>query len=139
LLSRPRVDTLLLPGGFGSLYGVSYWIPDARAIRAMVSETMSDSAAPAARNVRELRVAIVSSDVALAKAARAKLRGKGYTNTFISDARPGNPLVTTILSPSSIGEARAVGLELGFGTAFVSGEGVLGADISVRVGRDFQP
>jgi len=139
LLSRPRVDTLLLPGGFGSLYGVSYWIPDASAIRTMVSSLMSDMAAPAARNVRELRVAIVSSDTALATAARSKLRGKGYRNTFISDSRPGDPLLTTILSPSNIGEARAVRLELGVGNELVSGEGALGADITVRVGRDFQP
>jgi LCP family protein required for cell wall assembly len=139
LLTRPRVDTLLLPGDFGNLYGVSYWLPDASAIRALVNTNLRDASAPSARNVRELRVAVVSSDLTLARAARDRLRAKGYTNVFVSDARPGNPLATTVLSPSSLAEAKNVRVELGVGTELLSGEGVLGADITVRVGKDFQP
>jgi LCP family protein required for cell wall assembly len=139
LLTRPRVDTLLLPGEFGNLYGVSYWLPDAPAIRELVSANLRDANAPSARNVRALRVAIVSSDAVLARAARTRLREKGYVNVYISDSRPGSPQTTSVISPISIAEARAVRLELGVGAELLSGEGVLGADITVKVGKDFQP
>jgi polyisoprenyl-teichoic acid--peptidoglycan teichoic acid transferase len=137
LMTRPRVDTLLLPGDFGSLYGVSYWVPNAGAIRAMVDANLRNTAAPEARNVRALSVAVVSADRALAEAARNKLRAKGYSNVWISSSRPGNPEKTIILSPSNLQEAKFVRVELGSGQEIISGEGVLGADITVRVGRDF--
>jgi polyisoprenyl-teichoic acid--peptidoglycan teichoic acid transferase len=136
LLSRPRVDTLLLPGDFGNLYGVSYWVPNARGIGAMVNANLRNTVAPEARNVRELSVAIVSSNRDLALKARARLRAKGYTNVWISDSRPGNPDNTTILSPSNLSEAKFVRVDLGAGQELLSGESVLGADITVRVGKD---
>jgi polyisoprenyl-teichoic acid--peptidoglycan teichoic acid transferase len=136
LLSRPRVDTLLLPGDFGNLYGVSYWVPNARGIVAMVNANLRNTVAPEARNVRELSVAIVSSNRDLALKARARLRAKGYTNAWISDSRPGNPDNTTILSPSNLSEAKFVRVDLGAGQELLSGESVLGADITVRVGKD---
>ncbi|NJK43674.1 MAG: LCP family protein [Pleurocapsa sp. SU_196_0] len=136
LLSRPRVDTLLLPGDFGNLYGVSYWVPNARGIQAMVNANLRNTAAPEARNVRELSVAIVSSNRDLALKARTRLRAKGYTNAWISDSRPGNPDKTTILSPSNLSEAKFVRVDLGAGQELLSGESVLGADITVRVGKD---
>ncbi len=138
LLKRPRVDTLLLPGDFGSLYGVSYWIPNPRGIAAMVDANLKDSAAPEARNVKELSVAVVSSSRTLSEQARARLRAKGYENVWISNSRPGNPDKTTVLSPSNLAEAKFVRVDLGAGQEQVSGESVLGADITVRVGKDFQ-
>jgi polyisoprenyl-teichoic acid--peptidoglycan teichoic acid transferase len=137
LLTRPRVDTLLLPGDFGNLYGVSYWVPDARGIRAMVDGNLRNAPAPQARNVRELSVAIVSSNRDLALQARDRLRAKGYRNVWISDSRPGSPDKTTILSPNNLAEAKFVRIELGAGQEMLSGESVLGAEVTVRVGKDF--
>jgi polyisoprenyl-teichoic acid--peptidoglycan teichoic acid transferase len=138
MLTQPRVDTLLLPGDFGRLGRYSFWIPDARAIRALTDAQLRDAKPPEARRPMDLSVAIVSSDRNLARAAQRKLRSEGFNNVWIADVTPGNPEKTTILSPFNLDEAKIVRVSLGVGEERISGESVLGADLTVRVGKDFK-
>jgi LCP family protein required for cell wall assembly len=141
LLTKPRTDTLLLPGDFGLLGGVSYWIPDRAKIEEMAASHLRGATQAPGRNVRELSIAVVNTTGirGLARAAQAKLRAQGFRNVWIADATGGNPSKTQILSGTSAEEAKLVNTALGLGEALVSGEGVLGADLTIRVGRDFKP
>jgi polyisoprenyl-teichoic acid--peptidoglycan teichoic acid transferase len=137
LLSRPRTDTLLLPGDFGRLGGKSFWLPDAQAIQNLVIKHLRGANQFEARDIKNLAVAVVASDQNLRDKAISKLRAAGFQNVFASDSNPGNPKLTTVLSNVNLEEARAARSFLGVGEALVSGEGVLGADLTVKVGQDF--
>jgi polyisoprenyl-teichoic acid--peptidoglycan teichoic acid transferase len=137
LLSRPRTDTLLLPGDFGRLGGKSFWLPDNQAIQNLVVKHLRGANQFEARDVRNLAVAVVASDSNLQTRAIAKLRAAGFQNVFASNSNPGNPKLTTILSNLNLEEARAARSYLGVGETLVSGEGVLGADLTIKVGQDF--
>ena len=138
LITRPRMDTLLLPGDFGRLRGVSFWLPDLQAIQNLVAKHLRGTNQLETRDVKSLSVAVVSSDLSLRAQVIAKLREAGFQNVFPSDSNPGNPSFTTVLSNLNLEEARFVQSSLGAGEARVSGEGVLGADLTVKVGQDFK-
>jgi LCP family protein required for cell wall assembly len=141
LLSGPRLDTLLLPGNFGLLYGVSYWVPDRARIEAMTTNHLRGAAQQNARSVRELSIAVVNTTNirGLARAAQSRLRALGFRNVWVADSTTGDPARTQVFSTSSADEARIVRTAMGVGESLVSSEGILGADITVRVGRDFKP
>jgi hypothetical protein len=88
------------------------------------------------RDVKNLAVAVVGSDLDLQNLAIRKLRNAGFQNVYASQSNPGNPKFTTVLSNLNLEEAQAVRFVLGSGDALVSGEGVLGADITVKAGQD---
>ena len=138
LMARPRTDTLLLPGNFGLLRGVSFWVPNNQAIQSMVAKHLRGTNQLEIRDVKNLSVAVVSSDPDLRALAITRLRTAGFQNVFASDSNPGNPGFTTVLSNLNLEEAQAVRGSLGTGEALVSGEGVLGADLTVKVGQDFR-
>ena len=140
LMTRPRTDTLLLPGDFGYLGGVSYWIPDRANVEQMAASHLRGAVQSPVRNVRELSIAVINTTGirGLARAAQTRLRAQGFRNVWIADATGGDPSKTQILS-SSAEEAKLVNTALGLGEALVSGEGVLGADLTIRVGKDFKP
>jgi polyisoprenyl-teichoic acid--peptidoglycan teichoic acid transferase len=137
LLSRPRTDTLLLPGDFGRLGGKSFWLPDNRAIQNLVVKHLRGTNQFEAREVKNLAVAVVAGDTGLQNLAISRLRAAGFQNVFASNSNPGNPKLTTILSNLNLEEARAAQSFLGVGEALVSGEGVLGADLTIKIGQDF--
>jgi polyisoprenyl-teichoic acid--peptidoglycan teichoic acid transferase len=137
LVQRPRVDTLLLPGDFGRLGRYSFWIPNARAVQEMVESNFRNTKDKAARDPFELSIAIVATDAARAKRARAKLQASGFRFVWFADVTGGDPSKTEVLSSSNLSEARVIRTTLGAGTERISGEGVLGADITVRLGLDY--
>ena len=79
----------------------------------------------------------MADDTNLQNLAIAKLRAAGFRNVFASSSNPGNPKLTTVLSNLNLEEARATRSFLGVGEALVSGEGVLGADLTIKIGQDF--
>jgi polyisoprenyl-teichoic acid--peptidoglycan teichoic acid transferase len=139
LMSRPRTDTLLLPGDFGRLGGKSFWLPDNQAIQNLVVKHLRGTNQFEAREVKSLSVAVVANDLELQNLAISRLRAAGFQNVFASSSNPGNPKLTTILSNLNLEEARATRSFLGVGEALVSGEGVLGADLTIKIGQDFAP
>jgi polyisoprenyl-teichoic acid--peptidoglycan teichoic acid transferase len=140
LASRPRTDTLMLPGDFGLLYGVSYWVPNSSEIRGMVSQQFQSKARAAVRDAHRLSVAVLNTTriKGLARAAREKLQAQGFKNVWISNVTTGNP-EKTMIQGSSLPEALVVREALGLGEPIVSSDGVAGADLTVRVGADFRP
>jgi polyisoprenyl-teichoic acid--peptidoglycan teichoic acid transferase len=140
LASRPRMDTLMLPGDFGLLYGVSYWVPNASEIRGMVSQQFQSQARAAVRDAHKLSVAVLNTTriKGLARAAREKLQAQGFKNVWISSITTGNP-EKTVIQGSNLPEALVVRQALGLGEASISSDGVTGADLTVRVGSDFRP
>jgi polyisoprenyl-teichoic acid--peptidoglycan teichoic acid transferase len=137
LSKRPRVDTLLLPGDFGRLGRYSFWLPDAKAVQAMVDSHLRSNKDSAARDPFELSIALVSTDAARVKRALAQLKAAGFRFVWQADVVPGDPSRTEVLSSSNLLEARVIRSALGVGSERVSGEGVLGADITVRLGSDY--
>ncbi len=137
LVQRPRVDTLLLPGDFGRLGRYSFWIPDENAVRALVNSNLRNNKEIQGRDPFELSIAIVATDTARAKRAQSQLRAAGFRFVWLADSIPGDPTKTEVLSSSNLIEARVIRTQLGAGTERISGEGVLGADITVRLGTDF--
>jgi polyisoprenyl-teichoic acid--peptidoglycan teichoic acid transferase len=137
LLSRPRTDTLLLPGDFGRLGGKSFWLPNNQAIQNLVVKHLRGTNQFEARDVKSLSVAVVAGDLGLQNLAISRLRAAGFQNVFASSSNPGNPKLTTILSNLNLEEAKAARSFLGVGESLVSGEGVLGADLTIKIGQDF--
>jgi hypothetical protein len=120
---------------------VSYWVPDRAKIEAMTANHLRGAAQQNTRSVRELSIAVVNTtDIrGLARAAQSRLRALGFRNVWIADSTTGDPSRTQVFSTSSADEARIVRTAMGVGESLVSGEGILGADITVRIGRDFKP
>jgi hypothetical protein len=71
-----------------------------------------------------------------ARAVRDRLREAGFRNVWLGEGTGGDPARTVVMSPASLDEARAVATALGTAEPGSSGEGVLGADLTVRVGAD---
>ena len=136
LLQRPRLDTLLLPGNFGRLGRYSFWIPDSQKIRTLVDSHLRN-ATTNSRNPFELSIAIVAADATRARRARTELQKAGFKFVWLADSTPGDPNLTEVLSSTNLLEARVIRSKLGTGTERISGEGVLGADITVRLGADY--
>jgi polyisoprenyl-teichoic acid--peptidoglycan teichoic acid transferase len=137
LLGRPRLDTLLLPGDFGRLGRYSFWIPDNRKIASLVESNFRNLPDGTSRDPHSLSIAIVTSDTNRANRARANLQKAGFRSVWFANATTGDPAQTEVLSSTSLLEARVVQRQLGAGLERVSGEGVLGADITVRLGADY--
>jgi polyisoprenyl-teichoic acid--peptidoglycan teichoic acid transferase len=137
LLGQPRLDTLLLPGDFGRLGRYSFWIPDNRQIAALVESNFRNLPDGTSRDPYSLSIAIVASDRNRANRARTSLQKAGFRSVWFANANTGDPAQTEILSTTSLLEARVVQRQLGAGLERVSGEGVLGADITVRLGADY--
>jgi polyisoprenyl-teichoic acid--peptidoglycan teichoic acid transferase len=137
LLEQPRLDTLLLPGNFGRLGRYSFWIPDNRKIASLVESNFRNLPDGTSRDPYTLSIALVATDPKRATRARSALQKAGFRFVWLADASTGDPSKTEVLSASSLLEARVIQRQLGVGLERVSGEGVLGADITVRLGADY--
>ncbi len=138
LLQKPRVDTLLLPGDFGRLGRLSFWIPDSRAVQALVNGNLRNQNQGTTRDPLELSIAIVSQDATRARKARDTLRQQGFRFVWIAEANnAGNPSQTEVLASTNLIDARVIKSKLGVGSERISGEGVLGADVTIWLGKDY--
>lgn len=137
LLGRPRTDTLLLPGSYAYIGGVSYWRPDPAGVEALAAAHLRGKSPPA-RDPGTLSIAVVNASgvQGAARKVRDALRAAGYRNAWVGENASGDPTRTVVMSPASLEEARLVAAAVGMKEARVSGEGVLGADLTVRVGTD---
>ncbi|MFN3267250.1 MAG: LCP family protein [Deinococcales bacterium] len=137
LTLQPRLDTLLLPGDFGRLGRYSFWIPDQKKIAQLVDTNLRNLPDGSKRDPYTLSIALISSDTRRAARARTALQKAGFRAVWIADGVHEDPIQTEVLASSSLLEARVLTRQLGVGVERVSGEGVLGADITVRLGRDY--
>jgi polyisoprenyl-teichoic acid--peptidoglycan teichoic acid transferase len=151
--NRSNMQMLMLPGRFSENgeFNASYWIPQERSIRKLMSQHFGSETRTEEVTYREpgrLRIAIQDStgkDIYGQRSYRAQLRpllrtlGKaGYTNTFIS--KPwGQPLEVThiVAQKGDADSAELLRSILGFGEVRVESTGSLGSDITIQVGRDW--
>ncbi|MFC4454760.1 LCP family protein [Deinococcus sonorensis] len=140
-LHWPRVETFFLPGRFLTVNRGSFWEMDATAARRTLANFGGAPATAAARDVRALRVALISSGGTAAQLARVQERlwQAGYRRIFVSrrEVPPGR--ASAVLSNASASEASRVRRDLGFGVARASGQGSVYADVTVWVGWDAVP
>jgi LCP family protein required for cell wall assembly len=139
-LRHPRLQSFLLPGRYGSAGGISYWISDPASIQAMVDSFFLPRAKEirTALDAKAAPVALVNVDgpPGTARLALARLRARGFQNAFIAQdlgSQPGQTVVLSDLSRSAAAQVRAA---LGFGQVEISGQGVLGAAVTVWLGAD---
>ncbi|MBB6099129.1 LCP family protein required for cell wall assembly [Deinobacterium chartae] len=136
LLHRPQLESSLLPGNFGNVGGASYWIPDRDGIARLVQTRFGSR--DTQTDVHSFGVAVVNVGApdGAAHRARERLLSLGYRNVWITRMASGDESRTAVFSRQGLEPARQVARDLGVGEAYASGEGVLGADITVRLGAD---
>lgn len=135
-LHHPTLTTHLLPGRFVTEGGISYWITDPAEVHREVQAALGTET-QAASTPTHLRVALVdtgASQDALERCRKRLLRG-GVQASLRPQANGGDPAHSLILSENPQA-AQQVQRLLGVGSALTSGEGALGADVTVWLGRD---
>ena len=97
-------------------------------------------AADAGPNVRAASIRIVNDGASASVAASVvlALRRAGDADVRLVQAPGGPPQTTVLLSDGSPAPLRAVRRQLGYGQTRLSGEGVLGADMTIWLGTDAQ-
>ena len=131
-LKRPELVSLLLPGGFGN----GEWVVDQKALKALVARYFLGESAGEAVNLKGLRVALVYApgQEELAERAERRLAALGVRTLRHPVALP--PSRTEVLENGPGLLAEALGKALGVPHR-ISGEAVLGADLTLRLGEDF--
>lgn len=130
-LKRPELVSLLLPGRFGG----GGWEVDREALRALLEAYFGQGALPGEAALEGRRVALVygPGQEALAERVREKLRQMGLRTLLHPLDLP--PSRTEVLENGPGLLAKALGEALGVPYR-VSGEAVLGADLTLRLGGE---
>ncbi len=145
------LQMLMLPGNFGSADRdtAGYWVPDREAISRVrrqhlgitdSSERLTGTADRHRRAADLPRIAIQDSSrrPEVASALAEQLRARGY-RVISGAAWPESLASTRILAQSGdLEAARAVRAELGKGEVRVESTGVLGSDVTIVLGRDWE-
>jgi len=131
-LRRPELVSLLLPGRFGN----GGWEVDQEALKTLVARYFLGEGAWEAVSLKELRVALVygPGQEGLAEEAERRLAALGVRTLRHPVALP--PSRTEVLENGPGLLAEALGKALGVPYR-ISGEAVLGADLTLRLGEDF--
>jgi len=131
-MKRPELVSLLLPGRFGG----GGWEVDQKALKALVERYFLGEGTGEEVSLKGLRVALVygPGQEALAQRAEERLAALGLKVLLHpTDLPPGR---TEVLENGPGFAAEALGKALGVPYR-VSGEAVLGADLTLRLGGDF--
>ncbi len=131
-LRRPELVSLLLPGWFGN----GGWAVDQKALKTLMDRYFLGEGAWEAVSLKGLRVALVygPGQEALAQKAEERLAALGLKVLRHPIALP--PGRTEVLENGPGLVAKALGEALGVPYR-ISGEAVLGADLTLRLGEDF--
>ena len=142
--NRSQVQMLMVPGSFSQpneYNGVSYWLPNAQRIQAMMAQHFSFGTAAANEALASTtRVVIQDSTrrVNAASAVASRLRQAGYENVNV--ARPNRePLNVTriVAQQGDVQSAEAIRRSLGFGEVRIESTGELDSDITIQIGQDW--
>jgi len=140
LRHRPRFESFTLPGTFDQARGASYWAVNDRDVRALVHRHFREDVTASEAQVSAGAVAVAVVDAgggALATGrVRDALRAGGYVRARVAKAPGGDPARTVILGQTSVSALDEIRSLVGVGEARVSGEGVVGADVTIWVGAD---
>jgi len=146
-----RKDTrlLMLPGRFSttSEYSLSYWLVDEQAVQRMMYEhfdsPIADLKALQPANWQNLRLTIQDSlhDPHRIDAVQKRLVQLGYSQVQSMD----NPELPVLLKTQIIAQngdrasAEAIQKALGIGEVVVESTGYIYSDVTIRLGKDWQP
>ncbi|AFZ68447.1 LCP family protein [Deinococcus peraridilitoris] len=138
LRQRPKLESFTLPGTFENTGGASYWVADQAKVAALFTRHFAAGGSVDSNiGAAALDVAIVDAGAGTMAALRVRdlLRARGYARARIApaDSEPGT---TIILGQHDIEDLERVRAVLGRGESRLSGEGVLGADITIWLGTD---
>jgi len=131
-MKRPELVSLLLPGRFGG----GGWEVDQKALKALVERYFLGEGTGEAVSLKGLRVALVYGPGQEALARRAEERLAALGLKVLPHPKDLPPWRTEVLENGPGFAAEALGKALGVPYR-VSGEAVLGADLTLRLGGDF--
>lgn len=145
-LDRQDTEMLLVPGEFSDpkQYKASYWMPDLKAIDAMMAEHFDfdqHSRGYRETNPSYLKVAIQDSteDWEAVEELKRTLNDNGYWGVY--DSEPWvEPLEVTriVAQKGDVKSAQAIRDALGFGEVLVESTGSLRSDVTIQVGKDWR-
>lgn len=126
-------EMYMLPGHFGA----AFWVPEEAKIQALI-ENQFTRAAQNNQDPYSLSIALVNVSAAKGSAGHLQryLRNQGYRDVWIADTRAGDPQTTMIQSTQGEQVAQKIRQDIGGGQVLVSSEGVLGADVTIRIASD---
>lgn len=143
LLAHPKLETYLFPGSYLTQEGVSYWQPDLPRVALMMGQHFGlpfhlTAVPPLTAQEATIRVINVGTTPAVLQAAVQRLvrAGDRYVQTGAAKGVTGAPATTVLLTEGQRTLADAVRAQLGLGETRLSGEGVLGADVTIWLGAD---
>jgi len=142
---RSNVQMLMVPGRFSTPeeYQASYWLPDHERIQTMTAQYFGLSQlAPEtqASDPALLRVAIQDStgQTPIVEDLIDTLNRAGYKNVYVA-APWGEPLPVTriVVQQGDVASARTLHQHLGLGEVQVENTGILGSDVTIQLGQDW--
>ena len=141
---KMNLEMMMLPGEFNGdgKIGVSYWLPHQESIETLMAEHFDVGYTRVEyQDPRDLNIAIQDStgDPEAVAELVSKLHNAGYQNVYVSKDW-GEILTSTriIAQTGNDGSAIALRADLGLGEVLVESTGILGSDITIVVGRDWQ-
>ena len=141
---KMNLEMMMLPGEFNGdgTTEVSYWLPHQENIETLMAEHFDVGYTRVEyQDPRDLTIAIQDSinDPEAVAQLVSKLHNAGYQNVYVSKDW-GETLTSTriIAQTGNDGSAIALRADLGLGEVLVESTGVLGSDITIVVGRDWQ-
>ncbi len=146
-----RKDTrlLMLPGQFSNTaeYSLSYWLVDEQAMLRLMYEhfdsPIADLKALQPTNLQNLRLAVQDSlgDPQRTKAMQKQLRQLGYSQvqSINNPELPALAKTQIIAQNGDRSSAEAIQQALGIGEVVVESTGYIYSDVTIRLGKDWQP
>jgi len=140
---RSDVQMLMVPGRFNGTgeKEVSYWLPNHRQIRQMVSQHFDQGYSELSDiDPAYLRVAIQDStdNPEAVQSLISTLREAGYRNNYVGEPWAEPLRVTRIIAQQGDeASAAAIRADLGFGEVRVESTGSLASDVTIQLGQDW--
>jgi LCP family protein required for cell wall assembly len=147
-IGRKDTRLLMLPGRFSTHeYHLSYWLVNEQAVARMMHEhfdnLIADPKALQPTNLQNLRLAVQDSlgDPQRIKALQNQLMQLGYSQVQSMDnpELPVLPKTQIIAQNGDRTSAEAIQKALGIGEVVVESTGYIYSDVTIRLGKDWQP
>ena len=144
-VDRSNTQMLVTPGDYGDIarYGTSYWLPSPDKIRALMTKHFDQGvgSAETAQDVSQIQVAVqdASGNPEAARELARRLESMGYRRAFV--AKPWKEMIGTTRVIAQNGDADGAQLvkeAIGQGDVRVDSSGILGSDVTIQLGSDWQ-
>jgi len=143
-VDRQNVQMLVTPGDYGDIarYGTSYWLPYPNQIRDMMAKHFEHGVGSGdSRSMSQVRVAVqdASGNPEAARAVARQLEAMGYRQTFVARSWKETISTTRVIAQNGDADtAEQVKAAIGRGDVRVDSSGILGSDVTIQIGSDWQ-